>query len=125
MANENLLDIVERLDRIVTDLKLALYGSPEARSTGLFAEFDTLRTRVERLERDVEAQKQRRPNVWLWVAGYWSFVAAVAFGAVALLNTATDLNLWDAPTPLSGAIAAFFAVVALVLFLLGFGWLDK
>lgn len=125
MANENLLDIVERLDRIVTDLKLALYGSPEARSTGLFAEFDMLRTRVSQLERDVEAQKARRPNIWLWVVGYWSFIAAAAFGAVAMLNTATDLNLWDAPTPLAATLAIFFAVGALVLFLLGFGWLER
>lgn len=124
MATENVLDAVDRIEAAVSKFERILYGDPPARPNGLLVEFEGLRCDVQGLREDVHRLQNRRPNVLLWVAGFVSFVVSVAFGMVGFMNVAGAHDVWNIPGPVSLWLALMFALVALLLFMGGFGWLD-
>lgn len=125
MAQENLIDVVDRLDRIVVDLKRVVYGDADTRQPGILTQFESMTHRVDAIDRRVTKLEDRRPNIWLWILGYFGFVAAMICAMVGILNASTPANLWDMPSGLAAALALLFAVGACVMFLAGFGWFDR
>lgn len=123
VGDDNLLDVIRDLRGVVTDLKRVVYGDQVARIPGLLEAFDQQQRRIETLETDVKTLKNRRPMVWIWVLGYLSFIAAWALGAVAMTNRISHLNLLDLPFGFAAILASVLAIVALVLFVAGFGWM--
>lgn len=125
MAGDNLFEAVERLEQVSARLERILYGDKEARRGGLLDEFEGLRRDVQTLNEDVKRIKAKRPNVWLWIMGYLSFVASVTFGVVGILNQIDNHNVWGLPAAVALWLAAMLAAGALLMFLSGFGWLDR
>jgi hypothetical protein len=124
VGSDNVLDVVEELREIVGEFKRILYGDAAARTNGLVVEFGDLRREVASIKEDLHRMKSRRPVIGLWVGGYVAFVAAVAFGVVAGLNLVGARELWSLPAPVAVFLATFCALVALFLFMAGFGWID-
>lgn len=124
MASDNVLDVLEELREIVGEFKRILYGDTAARTNGLVVEFGDLRRDVQALRDDVHRLKNRKPNVWLWVMGYLSFAASVTFGVIGILNLAGHA-VFGLPAAVALWLAAALGGMALVLFLGGFGWLDR
>ncbi len=124
MATENILEAVDRIEAAEGKFERILYGDPPARPNGLLVEFEGLRRDVQAVREDVHRLQNRRPNVLLWVAGFVSFVAAMVFGMVGFMNVAAGHDVWNLPGSVGLWLAGMFAVVALLLFMGGFGWLD-
>lgn len=122
---DNVLDMMEQLREIVGEFKRILYGDSAARTNGLVVEFGDLRRDVQTIKDDLARLKTKRHNIWLWVAGYLAFAASVTFGVIGILNQVDGHNVWGLPAPLALWLAAVMAGAALVLFLGGFGWLDR
>ncbi len=122
---ENVLDMVEQLREIVGEFKRILYGDSAARTNGLVVEFGDLRRDVQAIKDDIQRLKTRRHNIWLWVAGYLAFAASVTFGVIGILNQVDGHNVWGLPAAVALWLAAVMAGAALILFLGGFGWLDR
>lgn len=125
MASDNVLDVIDELREIVGEFKRILYGDTAARTNGLVVKFDDLHRDVQALRDDVHRLKNRRANVWMWVAGYVSFSASVAFGVVGMINLIDNHNVLGLPAAVALWLAAVLAGLALMLFLGGFGWLDR
>lgn len=124
MGSDNILDAVDELRQVVSDLKLIVYGDEKSRINGLLIDFGELRRDVAMIKGDVSRLKARRPSVWLWVMGYCSFLVGTGFGVVAILNQIDNHNVFDMPAPAAAFLAGMFVVVALFLFMAGFGWFD-
>ncbi len=125
MAGDNLFEAVERLEQVSARLERILYGDKDARRSGLIDEFEGLRRDVQRLNEDVQRIKAKRPNMWMWILGYLSFAASVTFGVVGILNQIDGHNVWGLPAAVAMWLAAMLAAGALLMFLNGFGWLDR
>lgn len=124
-SSDNLFDVVEELKQITADLRRTVYGDPATRSRGLMSEFDGLRMKVSALDDDMERVKKRvRPNPLAWTGGYVAFCGAVVFGVAALLDQLVGRQLFGLPASVSTGLAIALAGVALVLFVIGFGWID-
>lgn len=124
VASDNILDVVDELRQITGDLKLIVYGDEKARINGLLVDFGDLRRDVALIKEDVSRLKARRPSIWLWVMGYVSFLAGTGFGVVAILNQIDGHNVFDMPAPVAAFLSSMFLVVALFMFMVGFGWFD-
>jgi hypothetical protein len=124
MASENILEVMDTLVQVVSDLKLIVYGDEKARINGLLVDFGELRRDVAIVKEEVHKLKNRRPQVWLWILGYFSFLAGTMFGVVAILNQIDNHNVFDLPAPVAVFLASMFVVAALFLFLGGFGWFN-
>lgn len=122
---ENLIEAVERLEQVSARLERILYGDTDARRKGLLDEFEGLRGDVSSLREDVGRIKSRKPSVWLWILGYTAFCGSVTFGVVGLLNQIDGHNVLGLPPSLALWLAAVLAGAALLLFLNGFGWLQR
>ena len=125
MASDNLMDVVEELKDLVAELRRLLYGDMATRSSGLVADFDKHDRRIATLETEVTRLRNRRPVVGMWIGGFIAFVVAIVLIGIAFVNYASDANLLDMTPPLAGGLAAFLCAVSLVMFLGGFGWLDR
>lgn len=125
MATDNLLDVVDELRTLVGELRRLLYGDQASRFPGLVADLDMQKTRIDRLTMDMDRMKSKRPVVVMWIGGFLAFVAAVVLIGVALTNAATYANIWDLPPMLAATIAAGLVALSLIMFIGGFGWLDK
>lgn len=119
---ETLLDAVDRLDRLVKDLRDILWGNATTRTNGLLNEVDSLKSQVARLESKVNALEARRENRVVWSVAYVSFALAVLFAILGAANLGGH-NLFDVPAGFALALAGFFVIVALPAFWAGFGWL--
>jgi hypothetical protein len=124
MAQENLFEVVDRLQGIVDELRKLLYGDDNTRVVGIVKEFDLLRRDVAALHDEVERLKRRRPNIWLWVLGFLMFSAGVTFGMVGLFNLDGG-HIFDLPATVALWLAGVLTMMSLLLFLGGFGWLDR
>jgi hypothetical protein len=122
---DNLIATVERLEVVTAKFERMLYGEPPERPGGLIAEFQALRDDVRKLDADMQRLKSRRTNVWLWIMGYLTFAAGVTFGVVGLLNLIDGHNVLDIPSPVGLWLAAILTMGSLIMFLGGFGWLDR
>ena len=124
MATENILEAVDRIEAAVSKFERILYGDPPARPNGLLVEFEGLRRDVQSLHEDVHRLQNRRPNVLLWVAGFAAFMAAMIFGMVGFMNLTAGHDVWNLPGGVGLWLAGMFALVSLLLFMGGFGWLN-
>jgi hypothetical protein len=125
MASDNLFDVVQELRDIVADLKRTLYGDHATRSTGLLTEFDGLRRDVESLKQDVQKVKNKKPSIPTWTAGFLVFWAGELAAIVALINLVPGFYLFGVSSTAAMWLAIVFGASALVLFIAGFGWLDR
>jgi hypothetical protein len=125
MASDNLFDVVQELRDIVADLKRTLYGDHATRSTGLLSEFDGLRRDVESLKQDVQKVKSKKPSIPTWVAGFLVFWAGMLSAIVALINLVPGFDIFGISSTAAMWLAIVFGLSALLLFVTGFGWLDR
>lgn len=123
-SSDNLFDVVEELKQITADLRRTVYGDPATRSRGLMSEFDGLRMEVKALDADMERVKKRRPNPLAWTAGYVAFCGAVVMAIAALLDQLIGRQLFGLPAAVATGLAVALAGLALVLFVIGFGWIG-
>ncbi len=123
-SSDNLFDVVEELKQITADLRRTVYGDPATRSRGLMSEFDGMRMEVKALGADMEQVKKRRPNPLAWTAGYIAFCGAIFFAMAGMLDQLLDRSLFGIPVALSAGLAVALAGLALVLFVIGFGWIG-
>lgn len=123
-SSDNLFDVVEELKQITADLRRTVYGDPATRSRGLMSEFDGLRMEVKALDADMERVKKRRPNPLSWTAGYVAFCGAVLLAIAALLDQLIGRQLFGLPAAVATGLAVALAGLALVLFVIGFGWIG-
>lgn len=124
-SSDNLFDVVEELKQITADLRRTVYGDPATRSRGLMSEFDGLRMKVTALDDDMERVKKRvRPNPLSWTAGYVAFCGAVVMAISALLDQMIGRQLFGLPAAVATGLAVALAGLALVLFVIGFGWIG-
>jgi hypothetical protein len=124
-SGDNLFEVVEQLREIVADLKRTLYGDHATRATGLLAEFDALRRRVESVEEDVERIRSKRPNVGSWVTAYVLFCVAMVFLAAGMINLFVGHDALGLEPAVAFWLSAAAVVVAGVLFAVGYSWLDR
>ena len=125
MAGDNLLDVVEELRTLVSEFRRLLYGDQASRFPGLVADLDTLKSRLDRVETDVHGLKSKRPVIGMWVGGFIAFVMAIGFAGVAMQNANTTANIFDMPVPLAVILGVCLLLLSLLMFLGGFGWLEK
>lgn len=126
MSDDNLFDVVEQLRVIVADFKRALYGDQATRSPGLLSQLESHEGRLQRLEQRADKLEQRRrDNPIAWTAGYVSFCVAGVFAITALLNQLQGHHVLGMPFEVATWLAVVFAALALVLFIVGFGWFDR
>lgn len=95
-----------------------MFGDPPAHPTGLLAE-------IEGLRKDIQAVKNKRPSLLLWGAGYVVFLVSGAFAMTAFYNHPVMRTLREMPADLALAGAILFAALAAVLFVVGYGWLNR
>jgi hypothetical protein len=122
---ENLIEAVERLELVIGRIERLMYGEPPGRPGGLLAEVEGLRRDVQGLREDVHRLKSRRPNIWVWAGGYLVFLVSGAFALVGAVNQVLASRLWDIPPVVAMWLAVMLAGGALIMFLGGFGWLDR
>ncbi len=123
-SNDNLFDVVEELRQITADLRRTVYGDPATRSRGLMSEFDGMRMEVKALGADMEEVRRRRPNPLAWTVGYIAFCGAVVFAIAALLDQLQGHSALGIPAAVATGLAVALAGLALVLFVIGFGWIG-
>lgn len=123
MSSENVLDVLDRVERAISRVEQLLYGDPQTRHAGLLNEFEGLRKDLVAVRADVASMQRRKPNVLLWVAGYTTTLAAVIFAAVALINSIQGHELWGMPPIVAIANALGAALVSMLLLVGGHGWL--
>lgn len=125
MADDNLFDVVEQLRVIVSDFKRALYGDSATRSPGLLSQLESQEVRLRLIEQRIEKiEARRQANPVAWTAGYILFCMAGVFGIAALLNQIEGHRLLGIAPDVAGWLAAMFGGLALVLFIVGFGWFE-
>ena len=126
MADDNLFDVVEELRTLVADFKRALYGDTATRSPGLLSQLESHEVRLRQLEQRMDRlEEKRKANPIAWTAGYISFCVAGVFGIAALLNQLQEHHLLGIPADVASWLSVLFAGLALVLFIVGFGWFEK
>lgn len=119
---------VEWVEASLARLERLLYGEKDAGYEGLLAAFVGLREEVRGLREELRGMKGRRPNLWLWGAGYVGFLVSGLFAVLAVdgVVMSPEYFYWlDMPAPLALFLALVFAGVALLLFFGGFGWLGE
>jgi hypothetical protein len=122
---QNLIDVLLDLKTTIEELRRTMYGDQAARTSGLIAEVDSHRRRIDDMSLEVRQLKERRPIIWLWLCGYVSFVAAWTMAAVGIVNALSRANVWDFPPAAAAMLAIVLTFVAAILFVAGFGWLQK
>lgn len=124
MSSDNILDAVDRIEQAIGKFERILYGDTQARQNGLLVEFEGLRKDVQGLRSDVQNLKNRRPSVPMWASGYFLFVVSGMFAIIGFVNLLGRGLIWDLPPVIALSIAGIFVLIALFLFVGGFGWLD-
>lgn len=117
------MDAVARLDQLVTDLRILLWGNEETRNGGLLREVDALKTEVLNLRADVNDLKAHRGNRGMWAVGYTCLCLAVAFALLGVANLGGH-QLWDVPATFAIGLSGFFVLAAVPAFWSAYGWLK-
>lgn len=126
MADDNLFDVVEDLRTIVADFKRALYGDTATRAPGLLSQLESHEGRLRQLEQRMDRlEEKRKANPVAWTAGYVSFCVAVVLSIASLLNQLEGHHLLGIAPEVAAWMAVLFAVSALILFVVGFGWFER
>ena len=125
MASDNLFDAFEEQRELSAQLRRIVFGDPPAHPVGLLERMEQLDKRLEDIGHKLQRVEQQRPNIWLWVGGYCAFIlsgwfAMAAFWSLDALRAALAL-----PASVAVGMALLFAVAALLMFVAGFGWLDR
>lgn len=123
MAPENLVDAVQRLDQLVTDLRNMLFGNQETRTAGLLNEVDAIKARLDSLTVDVAELKARRGSRGMWTVGYLSLGLAVMFALFGMSGLGGH-TIMDVPAPFALFLSALFVVAAVPAFWEAYGWLK-
>lgn len=114
----NPYDVVVETAKMVEELNRALYGDPINRTPGLFDKLDKLSADIDRMQR-------KRPNITNWVLGYFTFCFSGFFAILTVVNwVSTVTHVGYLPIEVSGGAAVALALVALLFFLTGFGWIG-
>lgn len=118
MGEQNPYDVVLETAKMVEDLNRALYGDPINRTPGLFDKLD-------KLSADIDKMQRKRPNITNWVLGYFTFCASMFFTILTVVNWVSPATQASyLPVAVSGGAAVALALVALLFFLTGFGWIG-
>jgi hypothetical protein len=124
MASDNILDAVERIETAVFRFERILYGDPPAHPHGLLVQVEGMRNDMNATQERVLRLERKRPNLWLWLLGFLTFLVSGCFAIVGFVNLALSSAIWDLSPWTAFALAVLFAVISCVLFMAGFGWLD-
>ena len=124
MGEPNPFDVLDATKDVVRDLNRALYGDTQARIPGLFDKVDALSNKLDKLSDEIKCIERRRPHIGNWVLGYFTFCLSVVCGMFAIATVAHGHTVgW---LPLEGYLVAavLLALLALLFFLTGFGWIG-
>ena len=124
MGEQNPYDVLEASKDVVRDLNRALYGEPASHTPGLFDKVDTLSHKLDKLSADIDKMQRKRPNITNWVLGFGVFCGSGFFAIITVVHLVTGQTLWNLPIEVSATTAAILALVALLFFLTGFGWIG-
>jgi len=122
---ENLVETVASLERKTDTLLRIINGDDDSHHDGLLDSFEQLRADIRGLRDDLQRIKSRQPSVWLWIAGYFCFLTSGLFAMSAVYEVTRLYNFLDMPVSLALLLALLFASIALLLFVVGFGWLGR
>ena len=125
MAGDNLFEAFEKQEAITARLERIVFGDPPAHPVGLLQQMEQLSSQLEAVRSDLQAVKRRRPNVLLWTVGYVLFLISGMFAMTAFMSLPEVHTALDMPAPVAVGLALVFAAGALLLFMGGFGWLDR
>jgi hypothetical protein len=125
MATDNLFDAFEEQRRLSDQLQRIVFGDPPAHPVGLLERMERLDKRLDEVARALGRVEARRPNLWLWGTGYLVFLVSGAFAMVAFSGYPQVQALLDMPSSVAFGLAAVFALAAALLFVGGYGWLDR
>lgn len=125
MATDNLIESFAQMEASTARLERIVFDDPDTHVPGLLTRMERLNRQLETVSNDLQAVKRRRPNMSLWVAGYLAFLVSGGFAMVAFYTLPEVRMALDLPGPIAVGLALVFAVAALLLFVAGFGWLDR
>lgn len=103
-------------------------GDDDSRHDGLLDSVERLSKDVSALRTELQAIKARRPNVWVWTAGYVCFLISGLFAGIAIYNVMASVELFallDIPVVWAWFLALAFAGAALIMFVVGYGWQNR
>lgn len=124
MAGDNLFEAFEKQEAITARLERIVFGDPPAQPVGLLVRMEQLSSQLDAVSNDLHAVKSRRPNRLLWTAGYVAFLVSGLFAMMAFDDTPVVKAALEMPPQVAAGLAFFFAALALLLLMGGFGWLD-
>lgn len=125
MATDNLIESFTQMEASTARLERIVFDDPDTHAPGLLTRIERLNRQLETVSGDLQQMKSRRPNLSLWSAGYLAFLASGAFAMVAFYTLPEVRAALDLPGPVAVALALLFAVAAMLLFVAGYGWLDR
>lgn len=124
MATDNLFEVVDRLETAVARFERMFYGEPPERPNGLVSDVKRMADDMQALHTELQCIQARRPTPWIWVGGYLTFMAAMFFNVVGVVNLIPGHDVLDIPPGLALGLAFLLGIGALLLLMAGFGWLN-
>lgn len=126
MGEQNPYDVLGATADVVRDLNRALYGDPQSHTPGLFDKVDTLSHKLDKLSSEIDHIQRKRPNITNWVLGYFTFCASGFFAILTVVNMVPthQVQIGYLPVEVSAGVAVALALLALLFFLTGFGWIG-
>lgn len=125
MATDNLFESFTQMEATTARLERIVFDDPDTHAPGLLTRIERLNRQLETFGSDLQAIKRRRPNLALWAAGYLAFLVSGVFAMVAFYTLPEVRAALDLPGPVAVVLALLFAVAAMLLFVAGYGWLDR
>ena len=125
MATDNLFESFTQMEASTARLERIVFDDPDTHAPGLLTRIERLNRQLDTLSSDLQAIKRRKPNLSLWAAGYIAFLASGVFAMVAFYTLPEVRASLDMPGPVAVGLALLFAVAAMLLFVAGYGWLDR
>ncbi len=119
---DNLFETVDRLDRLISRLELAIYGDPAAQTSGLLATLKDQQVKVAEHDRRIEQLESIKPNPAMWIGGFAAFLVAMFFAMIATRQLSEIAFFYLIPTSAAASFTVVAAGVSLGLFMRGFGW---
>lgn len=124
MGEPNPFEVLDATKDVVLQLNRALYGDTQARLPGLFEKVDALSTKLDKISDEITCIERRRPHLANWLLGYFTFCMAVLSGMFAVSAEAHGHQVGWLPLEVYVVLAVLLALLALLFFLTGFGWIG-
>lgn len=114
--DESLPQLVLRMEQAITRLETIVHGNEALGVTGMRKEIEDNRLSMGVIEHEMSMLRQTRPNVLSWIGGY------VAFTLTFWLAIKEVREMLHVDWYLAALLGPLALLLALLLFLIGFGW---